>query len=287
MLILRKRGLQLSAKPDGGFNFGHPLARGCLIYSPINELTGKRLENLARPCFPGTYVNVGGTEALVHANVGRWGHSINTTDNGQAEYFNYGSPADNSFQAPDGITVMVVTTRFGDQFTRHRAATKNTANTDGGTEWELGNGTSNTLWRWRVQTSGGLRTSEFTGDALVHMVTGTYDGVTQKLYEDTVLKDSDVRTEALVVSTGNVQLMGHAFGSNTNWRNPIYLFGYWNRALSADEIRWLYQEPYDLMMAPRRLLVPSTGVAPPAGDVVFRRTLSQYGTRAGARQVMQ
>ncbi len=273
MLILRQKNWGFAAKPVDGacLNFSHPLARGLLVFSPLNENLAKRVANLARPCFPGPYVNASGTEALVWDNSARWGHGVTTTDSGNREYFDYGRPSDGSFETPNGITVMAVTSWMGDQFTKTRIAAKGTGTADANVEWSLGNGQSNTLWRWQVQTSGGLRTTEFTKDSLVHMITGTYDGVDQKIYEDSVLKATNNRNEAISTSTGSVQLMGSTTSAtNANWRNPIYLFGYWNRALSADEIRWLYQEPFDMVVSPARRIFPApAAVAGKAGIHYF------------------
>jgi hypothetical protein len=75
------------------------------------------------------------------------------------------------------------------------------------------------------------------------------------------------------------------YGSGTSDSKTIFRHGYiWNRALTRTEIEQLFVEPYAFIKSPRRYRFAQP-LAP--GSAIFRRTLSEYGTRTGSRQEMR
>ena len=82
------------------------------------------------------------------------------------------------------------------------------------------------------------QTSAFTAGQWTHIV-GTYDGVTQRIYIDGVEKNSTARTGAIDSETGKAYI-GTIFPTNALFDGQIDEVRIYNRALSASEIRFLY-----------------------------------------------
>jgi hypothetical protein len=70
---------------------------------------------------------------------------------------------------------------------------------------------------------------------------------------------------------------------DTNGTSGIHYIAIWNRALQPEEISLLYNDPYCFLLASEGEM-PALRTAAAASAVVFRRTLSQVGTRVGSRQ---
>jgi hypothetical protein len=71
-------------------------------------------------------------------------------------------------------------------------------------------------------------------------------------------------------------------GAGVNSKS-IFRHGYiWQRALTAAEVKWLYEEPYAFIRPRARQVGPANAVV---SSAVFRRSLSNLGTRVGSRQV--
>ncbi len=69
-------------------------------------------------------------------------------------------------------------------------------------------------------------------------LTGTYDGTAVRIYVDGVLKQSKPSTTAIKATNGEL-FIGSA-GGGFNWVGTIDEVRIWNRALTANEVKQVY-----------------------------------------------
>ena len=95
-------------------------------------------------------------------------------------------------------------------------------------------------------------------------VVATFDGSTQKIYVDSIERDSD--SGAIQgVSTTNVRIGEEYTGKNFNGiMQYVYIY---NRALSAEEVSWLNREPYAMFEQPISPALLYYEVIPSAGFI--------------------
>lgn len=117
-----------------------------------------------------------------------------------------------------------------------------------------------TTWNFYHYAGGDVTAQELsavTTNAL-HIVAGTWDGANHRFYRGGVLKATS--TSASIRTTTSLKILEDNFGAKQAWNGNIYLFGYWNRALSGTEVAALSNAPYQLL-APRRSFVRVPAVA--------------------------
>lgn len=124
-------------------------------------------------------------------------------------------------------------------------------------------------------------TRTFTLPMTPHLITGTYDLSTVRLYVDGVLEGSASYSSAIIYSQSDRSLRIGQWGlsaairaTNSNFSNVLIC----NRALNASEIRALYLDPWAIYRVPSRKIIYSFVNS----AVLFRR--SQF-ERAGSRGV--
>ena len=97
-----------------------------------------------------------------------------------------------------------------------------------------------------VDTDPRLKTTEKYNDGKWHFVVGVYDGTTQYLYVDGLLKLSQARTYS-IPNSSNIRIGGVANGTGdycialTHFVGAIDDVRIYNRAISASEVQQLYQ----------------------------------------------
>lgn len=240
------------AQPPAGVNVdrSHPLAKGLVSCVPCN--TGAAPRDLA------------------HARSLNTGGAFGPSRRGAVcrdWKLNYGSP-DLDFLA-GGWTVAALF----EQPNVHAGAADNPAVF--GTEVYV-TGTNNQGWAIEINTANlgkynflSFRNSAVATDSLggtsantagVHMVVGTSDGVTRRIYVDGQFEASTTNNaNPLVVAAGST-LYNVSSGSS-----PLVYIGYaWNRCLSPQEAMQLWIAPYGMFAAPpwRRYFVPRTPYPP-------------------------
>lgn len=129
--------------------------------------------------------------------------------------------------------------------------------------WGIGIPAAN-QWRFRYQTGGTQNNvasaTNFSANVW-HHVYGTYDGSTGKLYVDGELTAS-LTTNTTMNTTAPSLAIGIRSNGFSQFPGNIANASVWNRALSADEIKQLFQDEYVFM---RNFALPlKTSAAPPA-----------------------
>ncbi len=153
--------------------------------------------------------------------------------------------------------------------------------------------TYNPFW-WHVWTENDVKSAYFTldiGNVWQHLV-GTYDGTAINAYLNGVLVDSSpltgaIRyegTEGLFVGNGPIYVGQEAKGT-------LGLYRHWGRALNADEVKYLFDEPYAMFWYPGESRLPyfiptetpslCTGVS--ATINADTQVVNGYGTGSTAR----
>ncbi len=138
---------------------------------------------------------------------------------------------------------------------------------------------------------GGVKTAagpNLTGSTRYHVVF-TADGTNLTLYTDGVQVGQTAAGAAYTGYTTPSTYFG--VGQNTIPTlqgfvgGTLLTFGLWSRALTATEVRALYQAPWDMTRVPGRIMSRLSQPASTATvTTVQRRTLSLLGARVGSRQ---
>jgi hypothetical protein len=110
-------------------------------------------------------------------------------------------------------------------------------------------------------------------------VAGVYDGATSKIYVNGVLGASSNVVTTLGTGT-KAMLIGNNLNGDGQTNGSIANARLYDRALMPGEILAIYSEPFN-----RDLIALAKGAGAAPSTVVFRRTLSELGTRGGSRQV--
>jgi hypothetical protein len=249
--------MSLNFKPPRGtlVNKSHPIARGLVACWLLNEGGGNTLFDVS-----------GNGKNLAKNSAATWVI-------GEAG-FGYDQDANESTSIADfHVNNITLETRVIHQSARNGNTAYNgiVAKWVTGSDcWFLGaNAGGFSFW---VSTSGGdygIDTGTFTNGVLFHEV-GTYDGETSRLYVDGLELSTNATPSGNLNTYTTATWLGRQQSSTARWfPGTIFYVRIWDRALTAVEVRWLYEEPYAMFerLSPRGFLY----VAPAAGDIVILR----------------
>lgn len=294
-----------SEKPPVGsvLDAGHPLAKDLVVCALFNEGGGIKVHNCANPNIVGTADSP--TQVvwsnLVHSSgqmCGRIGGpgvwSGSGPGVGMFDFGTYPSYFENLKQFTFGI----IAGFDSDSAQAHTALELSSGSSTSQRVFSMFNSGNPALWFGGPsngssftfvsmtpvdgQSGNGLSSPEFP--------VWTWDGATLRGYLNGLLKGSSAFT-GLANPAGVHLTIGNRIGGNASfpWVEPIYAVYFWRRALSAAEVQWLYTDPWVMIRrAPPVGIGSRVAVSGGGGGgslIKARRTLEQFGTRAGSRQL--
>lgn len=210
-----------------------------LLHLPQKALVDVDLYGKRKPTVSGSSLSLG-------VSVGGVASTGATT---AGNYIAYADSPD--FDNPN-ITIFAVVRHTGSSYLSNTIACRNF--TGGNVGFKLGGRTSaggggahdgmsfyNGTWRYAGVPP------DFTGDGLVHSITGTYDGNTLKYYQDGKLETSNSYAGTLPASTADIDI-GSYQNDSTWWEGDIYCVMFFRRALNDAEIESLSANPYQFLV---------------------------------------
>jgi len=260
------RYIQGQKPPLGSFiNWSHPLANGLVGCWIFNEGTGDTVNDLTLNRNNGT----------IYGAV--WQDNGLYLDGNDVIEIPYSS----SLDITGAITVFTLT-NISSLSPVHQYIVDRWTYTSGNYRaWALNLDYATLTWRASVNgyDSGAIVVAyDFTGyDNQPVSIGGTYDGSSElKLYINGLNVANNTGLSSIVSTTQPVYIGAGDTGLAYPLTGTIYYTYIYNRALSADEIRWLHADPYAFITSPMRfydLEVP----APPAGRISRYHSLSGLG----------
>ena len=309
MPIYIRRFNGFSQKPPVGsvLDSGHPLAKDLVVCALFNEGGGLIVNNYAIPALRGK-INVAGSLWKSPPSGGKIGGRVGGTwrniDTGGGTMADFGSYP-NYFEGMKTVSLAVIACFKPDSVTNHGCLGLNNNGTGVANNmiaFHNSNGSggpSSTNWGGCVTTNGGASFNVASFPALdstgatLEFVVCTFDGTNVKGYLNGKLQATTAGSGALWNPSGVHFTIGNMFGyaGNQTWAGSpsgYFAAGYlWRRALSASEVEWLYTEPWDMIKRQPASGLGSLAVTTAGGGSLIkeRRTLEQFGTRAGSRQL--
>lgn len=282
---------------------GHPLSKDLVVCALFNEGGGINLHNAANP-----YI-VGVADSPSHVV---WSNHIISSGNlcgriaGPSAYsgsgpgigmFDFGSDP-KYFENMASWSVGVIAGFVSDTFQAHTAIALATGTAANQEVFQIRNNAASPA-KWEFVTSNGtsyitmlmnsIDGSSGNGQASPEFPVFTFDGSTIRGYLNGLFQASTAAS-GLSNPAGAHLTIGNIVGGNSlyPWNSQLFAAYVWRRQLTASEVQWLYIEPWAMIRrAPASGIGSRTSVGGGGGGSVIaaRRTLEQFGTRAGSRQM--
>jgi hypothetical protein len=99
-----------------------------------------------------------------------------------------------------------------------------------------------------------------------HGMTGTYDGANMKIYRDGELRNTKANTGSMTSNAGDV-LIGKRVGTERYFTGEMSIIYVWDVTLSAEQIKFISDDPYFMFRIPEVFLGGAAGAAPSAAII--------------------
>ena len=243
MVLPLRKPARLVKPLSRALDLADPLSRDLHLLALLDERAGMTAFNCAGPS--GVWTNSASPTWGADAN----GTYAKTAYDGSAHYFNFGQRAD---LAP---STQVTVAALAMPATTERQTILSRAYGFNGWDWLLASSDSTSgLWMFRVRTASGNHDLTFAVAAGVpNLIVCSYDGSTMVAYLNGVQVASSVINSALQVNSSSYTTLLCEYASASTFLSPVYAAWMWTRALAPTEVTQLWERPYGMLAAPRRI----------------------------------